>query len=127
VDSCLKGEINIKPLHRALTDLGNMTNAPKLSDVNVLINDAAAKQVVKIIAGEYSRKADTTINGLFKFNKVLKGNYLLYAVYKDSFVNGFWLTQITVKEDAQFDLNNNTFKEGRLDYYLRNSIANANR
>jgi len=124
IDNCLKGEFDTQSLYQSLVTLGEITNMPKLPDVTALINDAAIKQVAGIITGKNSKKADATINGLFKFNKVSNGKYILYSHYKDSFVDGFWLTPITVKEDGQFDLNNNTLIKDTLDYYLAKNIAN---
>ena len=127
VDSCLTGGVNTKKLYQALVSLGGMTDSPKPHDVSSLINEASAKHIVKIVTGEDSRKVDTTINGLFKFKEVPNGEYLLFSDYKDSFVNGFWLTPISVNEDAQFDLNNNTFKDQSFDVYLSNYLEKPNR
>jgi len=110
-------DIEIDKLRRTI-----MKEPPKDYDIDTLTNKAVVKRAVEIITGDTNRKTETTMNGLFKFNKVPEGQYLLYSDYKDAFVDGFWLAPITVKEDAQFDLNNSTFIDYPINIYLEVTV-----
>jgi len=110
IANCQPDQIDNKKLYKSLADLNRAHGAVfALPDISNTISIAATEQVIRLINELPSRSTDTTINGLFKFKNVPKGNYLLFSEYKDSFVSGFWLNPITVQESGQFDLNNNTF------------------
>ena len=85
----------------------------------------AVTNVVNIVLDGSIKKVDITIEGAYTFQEIDRGSYLLFSEYADSFINGFWLKPIVVKEDEQFDLNNNSFVAISFKEYLTRQFSKA--
>ena len=85
----------------------------------------AVTNVVNIVLDGSIKKVDITIEGAYTFQGIDRGSYLLFSEYADSFINGFWLKPIVVKEDEQFDLNNNSFVAISFKEYLTHQFSKA--
>ena len=64
-------------------------------------------------------KVDTSIQGHYSITDIPKGKYLIFAEYRDNFVDGFWLEPVNIQERKQkIDLNMSNFVNVSFSNYL---------
>lgn len=91
------------------------------------IDDKYAKLVTHNVANKISEamQTETSIKGAYSFAKVKNGNYLLISEYNDSFIDGFWIKEITLDKNTKIDLNNNSMIDIPLIEYLSYQVTLA--
>ena len=124
--SCLGEKPDTSEIMGALTSLNKKFDQDfEIPNIDSEYIAEAMIQILMAIKGDSSKTTETTIEGAYKFKEVNKDNYLLYSEYADTFVKGFWLKPIVVKEDGRFDLNNNSLVTVPFGEYLFLQLTEA--